>query len=101
MTIEQYDDRYINKNIFHQNYAVKKKGNVDEKCNLNKVINITKIHKQNNAKNKHVFIIINLLCKHSKQTLEAVTHNPRTVHAHAARLKCKCGGVKFNFQAMP
>ena len=30
-----------------------------KKCDLNKAINITKIHKQNNAKNKQVSIILN------------------------------------------
>ena len=34
-----------------------------QKYYLNKANNITKIHKQNNAKNKQVSMIVNLLCK--------------------------------------
>ena len=57
MPIEQYDR---NKNKKHSRQILRlKKDNINKKCDLNKAINITKIHKQNNAKNKQVSIILN------------------------------------------
>ena len=37
-----------------------KNDDINKKYHLNKAINITKIHKQNNAKNKQVSITLNL-----------------------------------------
>ena len=57
MPIEQYNDRNKNKNS--RQILRLKKDNINKKCDLNKAINMTKIHKQNNAKNKQVSIILN------------------------------------------
>ena len=40
-----------------------KNHNINKKYDLNKAINITKVRKKNNAKNKQVSIILNLQCK--------------------------------------
>ena len=58
MPIEQYNDRHKNKKYSSKILRLKN-DNTDKKCDLNKSINITKIHKQNNAKNKQVSIILN------------------------------------------
>ena len=58
MPIEQYNDLYINKNNSNKIMRLKN-DNINKKYDLNKAINITKIHKQNNAKNKQVSIILN------------------------------------------
>ena len=58
MPIEQYNDRNKNKKYSRQILRLKN-DNINKKCDLNKAINITKIHKQNNAKNKQVSIILN------------------------------------------
>ena len=50
MPIEQYNDRNKNKKYSRQILRLKN-DNINKKCDLNKSINITKIHKQNNAKN--------------------------------------------------
>ena len=59
MPIEQYNDRYKNKK-YSSKILRFKNDNINKKCDLNKANNITKIHKQNNAKNKQVSIISNL-----------------------------------------
>ena len=58
MPIEQYSDRNKNKKYSRQILRLKN-DNINKKCDLNKAINITKIHKQNNAKNKQVSITLN------------------------------------------
>ena len=58
MAIEQYNDQNKNKKYSRQILRLKNH-NINKKCDLNKAINITKIHKQNNAKNKQVSIILN------------------------------------------
>ena len=58
MPIEQHNDRNKNKKYSCQILRLKN-DNINKKCDLNKAINITKIHKQNNAKNKQVSIILN------------------------------------------
>ena len=55
MPIEQYNDRYINSSKIKR----LKNDDINKKYDLNKAINITKKHKQNNAKNKQVSIILN------------------------------------------
>ena len=56
MPIEQYNDRYINSSKIMR----LKNDDINKKYDLNKAINITKKkHKQNNAKNKQVSIILN------------------------------------------
>ena len=55
MPIEQYNDRYINSSKIMR----LKNDDINKKYDLNKSINITKKHKQNNAKNKQVSIILN------------------------------------------
>ena len=58
MLIEQYNDRYINTKKSNK-IMRSKNDNINRKYDLNKTINITKLHKQNNAKNKQVSIILN------------------------------------------
>ena len=58
MPIEQYNDQYINKK-YSSKIVRLKNDNINKKCDLNKAINITKMHKQNSAKNKQVSIISN------------------------------------------
>ena len=58
MPIEQYNDQNKNKKYSRQILRLKN-DNINKKCDLNKAVNITKIHKQNNAKNKQVSIILN------------------------------------------
>ena len=58
MPIEQYNDRHKNKKYSSKILRLKN-DNINKKCDLNKTINITKIHKQNNAKNKQVSMILN------------------------------------------
>ena len=55
MPIKQYNDRYINSSKIMR----LKNDDINKKYDLNKAINITKKHKQNNAKNKQVSIILN------------------------------------------
>ena len=58
MPIEQYNDRNKNKKYSRQILRLKN-DNINKKCDLNKAINITKIHKPNHGKNKQVSIILN------------------------------------------
>ena len=58
MPIKQYNDRYINKKKSSK-IMRSKNDNINKKYDLNKATNITKIHNQNNTKNKQVSIISN------------------------------------------